>query len=64
MKQFLIRVSQSPAFWTVLNLVLSYFITELWEIPNEFIIAILPLLNFLTKYLNKNYNPFYKKIVQ
>lgn len=45
--------------WTTFNWILSILITYLSWLDYWFIIILIPVLNTITKQLNKHFNPFY-----
>lgn len=60
MKTILIKITSYTMFWNILNWFIALVTTEISWISNWYAPLILALLSFLTKYLNKTYNPYYK----
>jgi len=60
MKNILIKLSQSTFFWNTLNWCISIITTELTWVWFEYSPVVLAVLSYITKELNKKYNPYYE----
>ncbi len=58
-QKLMIKLSKTTAFWNILNGSISLLVVEVSGLPYESVPLILAWLSFLTKMLNKKFNPHY-----
>ena len=61
----IIESNKFKAFlWTSFNWCIAIILKFLWDLPYESIPVIVAILNYVTKELNRTYNPNFDKTVQ